>query len=158
VLGDLGGDGRVDGTMDGDQVAGADELVQLDIVDVAALAQLGAVQHHEDVVTVGAHLGYGVTFDAGRMARGWKLNTSDRTRAAASSQTGMSTPTSPSSRAQQHRQSSTGCRSIPSSDTKRTSIPLPPPGSSDSWAGLRGCDRAGSATLAQHPENGGGTR
>jgi hypothetical protein len=109
--------------MDGDQVAGADELVQLDIVDVAALAQLGAVQHHEDVVTVGTHLGYGVTLDAGRMARGWKLNTSDRTRAAASSQTGMSTRTSPSSRASSTVKSSTGCCSMPSSDTKRTSIP-----------------------------------
>ena len=70
ALCDLAGDGRVDGTMDDAQVAGADELVELDIVDVAALAQLGAVQHHEDVVTVGAHLGYGVTLDAGPAGQG----------------------------------------------------------------------------------------
>jgi hypothetical protein len=51
--------------VDGDQVAGADELVQFDVVDVAALAELGCMQDHEQVVLVGAHLGHGVALDAG---------------------------------------------------------------------------------------------
>jgi hypothetical protein len=51
--------------VDGDQVAAADELVQLDVVDVAALAELRGVQDDEDVVAVGAHLGHGVALDAG---------------------------------------------------------------------------------------------
>ena len=50
--------------MDGDQIARADELIELDVVDVAAAAQLGGVQHDEDVVAVGAHLGHGVALDA----------------------------------------------------------------------------------------------
>jgi hypothetical protein len=51
--------------VDGDHRAGADELVQLDVVDVAARAQLGGVQDDEDVVAVGPHLGHGVALDTG---------------------------------------------------------------------------------------------
>ena len=51
--------------MHGDQVARADELVQLEVVDVAAGAELGGVQDDEDVVAVGADLGHGVALDTG---------------------------------------------------------------------------------------------
>ena len=50
--------------MDGDQVTGTDELVQLDVVDMATGAELGGVEHDEDVVTVGADLGHGIALDA----------------------------------------------------------------------------------------------
>ena len=43
----------------------ADELVQLDVMDVAALAELGSMEDHEDVVAVGADLGDGVALHAG---------------------------------------------------------------------------------------------
>jgi hypothetical protein len=49
--------------VDGDHIAGADELVQLDVVDMAARAQLGGVQDDEDVVAVGPDLGHGVALD-----------------------------------------------------------------------------------------------
>jgi len=49
--------------VDGDQVPGADELVQLDVVDVAARAQLGGMEDDEDVVAVGPNLGHGVALD-----------------------------------------------------------------------------------------------
>src|SRR5512132_1043068 len=61
----LFGDRRVDRAVDGDHIAGADELVELDVVDVAAGAELGGVQDHENVVTVGPDLGHGVALDAG---------------------------------------------------------------------------------------------
>jgi hypothetical protein len=64
------GDRRVHWAVDGDQVAGADELVQLDVVDVAAGAQLGGVQHDKEVVAVGADLGHGVALDAGLDGQG----------------------------------------------------------------------------------------
>jgi hypothetical protein len=51
--------------VDGDHIAGANELVELDVVDVTALAELGGVQDDEDVVAVGADLGHGVALDAG---------------------------------------------------------------------------------------------
>jgi hypothetical protein len=49
--------------VDGDHIAGADELVEFDVVDVAARAQLGGVQDDEEVVAVGADLGHGVALD-----------------------------------------------------------------------------------------------
>jgi hypothetical protein len=49
--------------VDGDQAPGADELVQLDVVDVAARAQLGGMEDDEDVVAVGPNLGHGVALD-----------------------------------------------------------------------------------------------
>jgi hypothetical protein len=61
--GGLLGDRRVDRAVDGDQIAGADELVQLDVMDVAAGAELGGVRDHEDVVAVGPDLGHGVALD-----------------------------------------------------------------------------------------------
>ena len=61
----LGGDRRVHRAVDGDHIAGADELIQLDVVDVAALAEFGGVQDDEDVVAVGPDLGHGVPLDAG---------------------------------------------------------------------------------------------
>jgi hypothetical protein len=56
--------------VDGDHRAGADELVQLDVVDVAARAQLGGMQDDEDVVAVGPDLGHGVALDAGTDRQG----------------------------------------------------------------------------------------
>jgi hypothetical protein len=56
--------------VDGDYIAGADELVQLDVVDVAARAQFGGVQDDEGVVAVGPDLGHGVALDAGSDGEG----------------------------------------------------------------------------------------
>ena len=61
----LGRDRRVHRAVDGDQITGTDELVQLDVVDMAARAQLGGVQDDEDVVAVGPDLRHGVPLDAG---------------------------------------------------------------------------------------------
>jgi hypothetical protein len=60
----LGVDHRVERPVDRDQVAGSDELVQLQVMDVAALPPLGGVQHHEHVVGIGVHLGHVVALDA----------------------------------------------------------------------------------------------
>jgi hypothetical protein len=49
--------------MHGDHRAAADELVQFDVVDVAARAELGGVEDDEDVVSVGPDLGHGVALD-----------------------------------------------------------------------------------------------
>jgi hypothetical protein len=48
----------------GHQIVGADELVQLDVVDVAALPVLGGVQDNEQVIGVRVDLGHAVAFDA----------------------------------------------------------------------------------------------
>src|SRR5829696_8480566 len=119
----LGRDRRVDGAVDGHDIAGADKLVELDVVDVAARAELGGVQDDEDVVAVGPDLGHGVALDAGADGEGWKPKTSLSSWAACWSQTGMSTQTSPSSRVSSCSSSPTGCCWMPSSDTKCTSIP-----------------------------------
>ena len=62
--GGVGRGGRVDGSVDGDQVVGSDELVELEEMDMAALAALGGVEHHEQVVGVGVGLGHLVAFQA----------------------------------------------------------------------------------------------
>src|SRR4029434_5641755 len=46
-------------------IASTDELVQLDVVDMATLAELRSVLDDEDVVRVGADLGHGIALDAG---------------------------------------------------------------------------------------------
>ena len=51
--------------MDADHKARTDELVQLDVVDMATRAQLRSVLDDEDVVRVGADLGHGIALDAG---------------------------------------------------------------------------------------------
>jgi hypothetical protein len=75
-LRDLGRDGRVDRAVDSDHIARPDELGELDVVDMATRAEHGSVQHDEQVVMVGAHLGHGVALDAGPDGQGWKPNTS----------------------------------------------------------------------------------
>jgi hypothetical protein len=54
----------VDRSVHGHQIVGADELVQLDVVDVAALPVLGGVQDNEQVIGVRVDLGHAVAFDA----------------------------------------------------------------------------------------------
>ena len=61
---DLRVDRRVQRPVHGDQVVAADELVQLDVVDVTALAELRCVQHGEHVVGVDVDLGHVVALDA----------------------------------------------------------------------------------------------
>ena len=51
--------------MDADHKARTDELVQLDVVDMATRAQLRSVLDDKQVVRVGADLGYGIALDAG---------------------------------------------------------------------------------------------
>lgn len=94
----------------------------------AAAILLGVDDEHaaradHQVVEVGPDLGHGVTLDAG--TDGERVEPEDLREypGAASSQTGMSTQTSPSSRASSAAGSSTGCCWMRSSDTKRTSIP-----------------------------------
>ena len=59
-----GFDRRVQRPVHGDQVVAADELVQLDVVDVTTLAELRCVQHGEHVVGVDVDLGHVVALDA----------------------------------------------------------------------------------------------
>ena len=59
-----GFDRRVQRPVHGDQVVAADELVQLDVVHVTALAELRCVQHGEHVVGVDVDLGHVVALDA----------------------------------------------------------------------------------------------
>jgi hypothetical protein len=66
----LGRDCRVDWAVDGDHKASTDELVQLDVVDMATLAELRSVLDDEDVVMVGADLGHGIALDAGLDGQG----------------------------------------------------------------------------------------
>ena len=61
---DLRVDRRVQRPVHGDQVVAADELVQLDVVDVTTLAELRCVQHGEHVVGVDVDLGHVVALDA----------------------------------------------------------------------------------------------
>src|SRR4030095_15158193 len=56
--------------VDADHKARTDELVQLDIVDMATRAELGGVLDDEDVVMVGADLGHGIALDAGPDVQG----------------------------------------------------------------------------------------
>ena len=55
---------RVDGSVHGDQVVPPDELVELDVVHVAALPSLGGVQHDQHVVSVAVHLRHAIALDA----------------------------------------------------------------------------------------------
>ena len=52
------------GLWTGHDIAGADELVQFHVVDVAARAELGGVQDDEEVVPVGPDLGHRMLLDA----------------------------------------------------------------------------------------------
>ena len=61
---DLRVDRGVQRPVHGDQVVAADELVQLDVVDVTTLAELRCVQHGEHVVGVDVDLGHVVALDA----------------------------------------------------------------------------------------------
>ena len=61
---DLRVDRGVQRPVHGDQVVAADELVQLDVVDVTTLAQLRCVQHGEHVVGIDVDLGHVVALDA----------------------------------------------------------------------------------------------
>jgi hypothetical protein len=94
------------------------------IADVATLAALGGVQDDEHVVGVGVHLGDVVARDA--VPYGERMEAEDPRQHADALLVagGMSTQTSPSSRCSSAWSSSTGRCSTPSSDTKRTSIPL----------------------------------
>jgi hypothetical protein len=56
--------------VDGDHISRADELVELDVVDMATRAELRSVQHDENVVPVGAHLGHSVALHAGTDGQG----------------------------------------------------------------------------------------
>jgi hypothetical protein len=56
--------------VDGDHKASTDELVQLDVVDMATRAELRSVLDDEDVVRVGADLGHGIALDAGLDGQG----------------------------------------------------------------------------------------
>jgi NifB/MoaA-like Fe-S oxidoreductase len=56
--------------VDADHKARTDELVQLDVVDMATRSQLRSVLDDEDVVRVGAELGHGVALDAGPDGQG----------------------------------------------------------------------------------------
>jgi hypothetical protein len=130
----------------GDQIAGADELVQLHVVDVAAGAELGGVQDDQEVVAGGPDLGHGVALDTGLDRQGWKPKTSLSTWAAASSPTGMSTRPARGRGPAAAPAPPTGCCWVPSSDTKRTSIP--PATSWEQCSRRRSgadADRAGSA-------------
>ena len=55
---------RVDRSVHGDQVVPPDELVELDVVHVAALPPLGGVQHDQHVVSVAVHLRHTIALDA----------------------------------------------------------------------------------------------
>ena len=69
----LGWDRRVERAVDGDHIAGADELVQFHVVDVAARAQLGGMQDDEDVVPGRrGTLGTALRSTQAWTARGWK--------------------------------------------------------------------------------------
>jgi hypothetical protein len=56
-------DRRVEWAVNSHQVARPDELVQLDVVDVAGLAQFWGVQDDEDMVAVGVDLRHAVALD-----------------------------------------------------------------------------------------------
>ena len=58
--GRLEGDGRVERAVHGDHPVGADELVELQVVDVPVRSHLRPVQDDEDVPGVRVHLGHGV--------------------------------------------------------------------------------------------------
>jgi hypothetical protein len=68
--GGLGGDRRVHRAVHGDQIAGAEELVQLHVVDVAAGAELGGVQDDQEVVAGGPDLGTALRSTPAWTARG----------------------------------------------------------------------------------------
>ena len=116
-------DRRVDRPVHGHHVLLADDLVQLEVVDVTAVAQLGRVQHDKHMITVRVYArGPGcVRRSRGRRAGG-SSNTSDSTRGPSGSPHGMSTQTNPSSRASSSFRSSTGCGSAPTASMYRTSI------------------------------------
>lgn len=57
-------DGRVDRSVHGDQVVRPDELIELDVVHVAAGAAFRGVQDDERVIGVGVHFGHAVALDA----------------------------------------------------------------------------------------------
>jgi hypothetical protein len=59
-----------------DEVVGPDELVKLQEMDMAALAALGGVEHHEQVVGVGVDLGHLVALHAVPDGEGMEANTS----------------------------------------------------------------------------------
>ena len=50
--------------MDRNEVIRADELVELDVVHVAGLAQVRRVEDHKDVVAINVNLGHVIAFDA----------------------------------------------------------------------------------------------
>ena len=68
----LGGDLRVQRPVHGDVPAGADELVEFDIVDVPPGAAFRCVQHDEQVVAVEVHLRHRVALRA--VARGPRVD------------------------------------------------------------------------------------
>ena len=55
---------RVQRSVHGDQVITAEELIQLDVVDVAAGADLGGVQHREHVIVIHMDLRDVIAFHA----------------------------------------------------------------------------------------------
>jgi Helix-turn-helix domain len=55
---------RIERPMDRDQVVRADELVELDIVHVAALADLRCVKNREDVIGLDVNLGHVIALGA----------------------------------------------------------------------------------------------
>ena len=50
--------------MNGDQVVPPYELIEFDVVHVAALPPLGSVQHDQYVVTIAVHLRHTIALDA----------------------------------------------------------------------------------------------
>ena len=76
-------DGRVDGPVDRHQVVPADDLIELDVVHVAALAALRSMQHDQHVVAVAVHLRHAIALDAVPHREGMKAeHVEERARAA----------------------------------------------------------------------------
>ena len=85
--------------MHGDQEPLTDELVEFEVVHMAALADLRSVDDHEQVVVVDVHPRDVVSLATSRMAIGWKPNSSASTCSTSSLHSGMSSQKKPFSRA-----------------------------------------------------------
>jgi hypothetical protein len=76
-------DGRVDRSVDRHQVVPADDLIELEVVHVAALAALRSVQHDQHVVAVAVHLRHAIALHAVPHRQGMKAeHVQERARAA----------------------------------------------------------------------------
>ena len=125
--GDLRVDRRVERSMHGDQVVAADELVQLDVVHVTALAGLRCVQHDEHVVGVDVDLGHVVALDAVAHRDRVKTEHADSTLDADVVAHRDVDPDDAVLTFSRRGSSMTSCRSTPASQTTKTSISVSRP-------------------------------